>query len=244
MSLVVEAIKTDLFLKNQDLLSFVVCSVDAHLENKLLKERSIIVVTSKIMSLAEGRLVEKNSIEKNKLIHSQAEQVLGTLLHGTVLTRTCGMLVPTAGIDESNSSEQEYILYPENPQQSAQQLWQGLRSYYQVKELGVIVTDSHSRPVRRGVIGEALAHYGFRGVKSRVGDADLFGRPLKMTQVGVADAMAGVAVLLMGEAAEQTPLALISAKVGAIEFGDFADPLYYAPSEDMYEPLLGALSKL
>lgn len=244
MGLFMEAIKTDLFSSDQDLLSFIIQSVNGYLKNTHLKERSILVVTSKIVSLAEGRIVDKNTIPKKQLIREQADQVLGTILHGTVLTRTHGMLVPTAGIDESNSADEHYILYPQNPQRSAQELWIGLRSYYQLNEFGVVVTDSHSRPIRRGVVGEALAHYGFRGVKSRVGEMDLFGRPLKMTQVGIADALAGAAVFLMGEAAEQSPLALISVEGAPMEFGDFADPLCYAPEEDMYEPLLGALSKL
>ena len=77
-------------------------------------------------------------------------------------------------------------------------------------ELGVIITDSHTIPLRRGVLGISLAHYGFAPLKDYRGNADIFGRTLKMTQTNIPDGLAAAAVVLMGEGAERTPLALIT----------------------------------
>ena len=75
------------------------------------------------------------------------------------------------------------------------------------KNFGVLITDSHTTPLRRGVTGIALSYWGFSGVQNKVGTPDLFGRTLKMTHVNLADAFAAAAVLVMGESNESTPVA-------------------------------------
>ena len=92
-------------------------------------------------------------------------------------------------------------------------------------------------PLRRGVLGAALAYYGFKGVESKIGTKDLFGRELKMTQINVADALAVSATLTMGEGKEGCPLAVIKAPV---KFADLSDnsELQIPLEEDLYKPLL------
>ncbi len=112
-----------------------------------------------------------------------------------------------------------------------------------LKEFGMIMTDSRSGPLRLGVVGVSLAFAGFHPVRNQVGDLDLFGRPLKITKVNLVDSLAAAAVLMMGEANEQCPLAMIcNAPLDFTESWNRAD-LEVRSSEDMYLPLYQHLMK-
>ena len=95
---------------------------------------------------------------------------------------------------------------------------------------------NHSTDGGLGLTGIALAHAGFRGVRSLVGAPDLFGRPLRMTQVNVVDAIASAAVLAMGEGSERCPLAIIQSS--EVEFCEAVDSVHIPIEEDIYGPLL------
>ena len=82
-------------------------------------------------------------------------------------------------------------------------------SHYKAENIGVVVTDSHLTPLRRGVTGVAIAYSGFEGIQSEIGRPDLFGKPLEVTEKAVADDLASAAILEMGESGESTPFALI-----------------------------------
>ena len=107
--------------------------------------------------------------------------------------------------------------------------------------LGVIITDSHTTPLRRGVTGVALAYAGIRGVKNFVGQPDLFGRLLQMTHINVVDALATASVLVMGESNERCPLAVL--EYSRVEFTDQSDPreLQISLEDDLYGPILKKL---
>jgi F420-0:gamma-glutamyl ligase len=186
--------------------------------------------------LAEKQLVDKNSIGKKQLIEQEADRCLGEVGHGCILTIKHGLFVNSAGIDESNSESGQYILYPPDPFLSAKNLWMGLRKSWNLKKLGVILTDSHTMPLRRGVTGISLAHWGFQGLKNLVGRPDLFGRQIQMTSVNLADGLASAATLLMGEANESRPLAIIQCK--DIVFADEIDSseLKVPFENDIYYP--------
>jgi len=119
-----------------------------------------------------------------------------------------GVLIPSAGIDESNAGDY-FILWPEQPQKIAAMLRRWFCRAYGLRQLGVIITDSRSMPLRRGVIGVAIGWAGFSPLYDYRGKKDLFGRTLRVSQANVADALAAAAVLAMGEGAEQTPLTII-----------------------------------
>ena len=109
--------------------------------------------------------------------------------------------------------------------------------------MGVLITDSTTRPLRRGVTGVALAHSGFAAIEDYVGRPDIFGHPLTVTKANIRDGLAAAAVLVMGEADEQTPLAVI-ADLPFITFQE-RDPtaeelafLHISLEEDLYAPLL------
>jgi dihydrofolate synthase / folylpolyglutamate synthase len=118
-------------------------------------------------------------------------------------------LVASAGIDESNSNGY-YSLWPKNLQESVNAIREFLVRKHGVKRIGVVLTDSRIIPLRWGVTGFAVAHSGFKALNDYQGKPDLFGRIMQVEKLNISDSLASTAVLLMGEGAEQTPLAVIT----------------------------------
>lgn len=226
-------IHTSIYRSGESLLDFLVQALQG-----IELEGQVLAITSKIVSLAENRTVAKSAISKKDLIKKEADIYLTPGQYDIELTITQGLLIPSAGIDESNSADQSYILYPEDPFASAHLIWQGLRRAFSLKNFGVILTDSHSMPLRRGVTGIALAYWGFHGVESLVDTPDLFGNKLKFTHLDIVDTLAAMAVLVMGEANEACPLAVVSG--AKVKFSEATDPseLILPPDKDLYYPLL------
>ena len=200
-------------------------------------------VTSKIVSMCEGRVVKKGKTNKNELIEKESDYFIPSekSAYGITLTIKENLLAPTAGIDESNG-DGCLILWPENPQKTANELRKYLRQKFSLKEVGVIITDSKSSPLRRGVTGVALSHSGFSALNNYSGLLDIFGQK-KGAVVNIMDALAAAAVLVMGEINEQTPLAVVQ-DIPFVRFRD-NDPsekelkrLYLDMQEDIYAPLL------
>lgn len=223
-------IKTRVFAESEDLISFVLEYV------KKLPEKSILVITSKIVALSEGRTAEyKNEHQKIRLIKQESGFALKT--KHAWLTVKDGMIMANAGIDESNAKG-KIILSPKNSFNSAEVIRKKLRSKFGVKNLGILITDSRLFPLRAGIVGGALGYAGFKGIKNYIGKKDIFGRKFKMSKTDIADSLATAAVLCMGEGKEQQPLALITeapvefvAKINKKE-------LVIKPVEDMFYPLL------
>ncbi|MES2088088.1 MAG: coenzyme F420-0:L-glutamate ligase [Patescibacteria group bacterium] len=227
--MIVKAIKTKVFSEGDDLFNFVTQNI------KHVPEKSVIVVTSKIVALAERRTTTlKNSTAKEKLIRSESSIAVKT--KHVWLTLKDGILMANAGIDESNARG-KLILLPKNSFKSADALRLKLRKQYKVKNLGVLITDSHTQPLRAGVVGIALGYAGFHGTKDYRGKSDIFGRKFIFSQTNVADSLATAAVFLMGEGAEQQPLAVITG--ASIDFCEKVNPkeLQIPPKDDMYGPL-------
>lgn len=236
--MLVEAIKTRLLHPPQDnLLEAISASAIS------LRERDVVAVTSKVVALWQGRCISQDVVQdKDELIKQEAEQYLPreNVPGGHVIfTLKQNLLVPSAGIDASNASGY-YILWPEHIMQTAEELCAWFKKTYSIKELGVIITDSHSTPFRRGIVGIALAWAGFDPLYDYRQTSDLFGRMLLISQTNIADALAAAAVLAMGEGNEQTPLAVLR-DIPKIFFGkgpaslpgnSFVVPL----KEDMYAP--------
>ena len=217
---------------------------------KRLPENSIVVIASKVVSLHQGRcILKKNVPHKDELIRQEADRYLPrdkTPNRAVVLTITNNILIPTAGIDESNA-DGYYILWPKNPERAAKELYDFLRRKYKVRNIGVVLVDSHTVPLRRGVMGIALGYYGFTPIRDYRGSRDLFGRKFKMSTVDVVDSLATSAMLVMGEGSERTPLALIE----DVPFIQFTSKPYQPEKrrsslevhwkEDLYGPLLRAV---
>lgn len=209
-----------------------------------LPDRSILAVTSKIVAICEGRVVDVRSVAKDNLIEQEADRWLPRSLsrYDISLTIKRNRLIPTAGIDESNG-DGFYILWPADPQASANALRRHLQQRFGQRRLGVIITDSTTAPLRAGTTGIALAHSGFLALKNYIGEPDLFGRSLKVTKANLADGLAAAAVLAMGEGNEGTPLAVIS-DLPFVTFQE-RDPsakelaaLIIDPDDDLYGPIL------
>ena len=181
---------------------------------------------------------------KEALIEQEAEWYLPaeTNPYGITLTMTNNLLIPTAGIDESNGNS-HYILWPKNPEETAKSLLVHLLGTRQVRHLGVLITDSRTTPMRCGTSGVCLSYAGFIGVNDYIGKPDLFGYTMRVTKTNIADGLAAAAVVTMGETNEQTPLALIS-DVPFVHFDEHAPTKEELASwkiskeEDLYGPLL------
>lgn len=230
-------IRTPIFYPGHSLSDHIINSC----ESRKIPEGSILAITSKIVSLEENRLVSKASITKSELIDREAEYNLGPIGYGSILTIKEGLLIASAGIDESNSESGHYILYPENPFQSAKRLWSALKTQWDLNDFGVLLTDSRTGPLRLGVTGVSLAYWGFSGLENKVGSRDLFDRELQMTKINIADGLASAASLVMGEGNESTPLALING--AQVRFETETDPseLRIPVEDDLYYPLFKPL---
>ena len=174
-----------------------------------LKEGSVLAITSKIVSICEGRVVEIGRVNKDELIKQEAEYYLppGEKYH-FYLTIKHNLLIPSSGIDESNGNGY-YILWPKDPQKTVNDVRNYLAKKFKLKRVGVIITDSKTSPLRWGVTGVTITHSGFAPLNDYIGTKDIFGRELKFTKTNIMDALGGAAVLVMGEGKEQTPLAII-----------------------------------
>lgn len=182
--------------------------LDKHIPS--LKEESVLAITSKIIAICQGRIVRIDEADKKQLIVQESEYYLPweENKYNYTLTIANKLLIPAAGIDESNGNGY-FVLWPDNLQQEANRIRKYLQTKFSIEKIGVIITDSKTTPLRRGVTGVAIAHSGFAPLNNYIGKKDIFGRELHITKVNVMDGLAAVVVLLMGEGKEQTPLAVI-----------------------------------
>jgi coenzyme F420-0:L-glutamate ligase len=230
--MIVKAIKTSVFKEGDSLVDFIVRHIPE------LKEKSVLVVTSKIVALAENRTAEikykKELIKKESQFAMKSKYVWLTIKDGVVMA--------SAGIDESNANG-KFILLPKNSYKSADLLRKFLQKKYKIKKLGVLITDSRTLPLRAGVVGLAVGYAGFRGIKSYINKKDIFGRKFKFSRTNIADSLASSAVLLMGEGNEQMPLAVIND--APVEFCNkiMRKELYISFKDDMYRPLFSKMRR-
>lgn len=224
------AVRTRIFNESEDLAAFIIKGIPK------LKDGSILTVASKIVALSEGRVVRINDKKaKEALIRAESEWQ-EKVLSKWWLTIRDGTVVVNAGIDDSNAAGNT-ILLPEDCFASAESLRKALKKKYGIKKLGIIITDSRITPLRAGVTGVALGYAGFRGVYDYRGKKDIFDRTLKVTQTNIADSLASAATVVMGEGAEQQPLAVIEdAPVQFIKNVD-RNELRMEPAKDMFRSL-------
>ncbi|MFA5184707.1 MAG: coenzyme F420-0:L-glutamate ligase [Patescibacteria group bacterium] len=225
----IKALKTAIFRPREKLLPF----IDRHIGK--LAEGDILVITSKIVALAEGRfqpLTTKD--EKERLIRSESEFALPTKL--AYLTIKDGIVMASAGVDESNGNG-NIIMLPRDSFKVARTIRRYFQGRFKLKKLGVIITDSRTAPLRAGITGVALGYAGFKGIKDYRRTLDIFGRPFHFSRVDMADSLAAAAVLCMGEGRERRPLAIISG--APVEYVERVsrDELRIDIKEDMYGPL-------
>lgn len=209
----------------------------------MLEEASVVAVTSKIVSLCENRFVPFDKANREDLIINESERYLPKEYskYGHHFTIARNTLIASAGIDESNGGG--FVLWPEDAQKSANSIRKHLAEKSGLTKIGVIITDSTCQPLRRGTSGIMLAWSGFKALNNYIGEPDLFGRPLAVTQAAVGSGLAAAAVLAMGEGSEQTPLALLS-DLPFVEFQNRSPDqqelakVIIDPADDLFEPIL------
>lgn len=204
-----------------------------HTSGLEVQDGDIFVLAQKIVSKSEGRLVNLATVvpsqramdlaastEKDprllELVLQESSSVLRTRPGTIIVEHRLGFVCANAGIDHSNVAgegrlaaggavEEWVLLLPENPDHSAS----AVRKRLEVasgKRLGVMIIDSHGRAWRMGTVGVAIGLSGLPGLADLRGWPDLFGYTLRITQVGAADELAAAASLVMGQAAEGTPV--------------------------------------
>lgn len=209
---------------------------------KDLRNGDVLLITSKVLGIHQGRCVKIGNADKDKLIVEEADKVVVSHLKNVpkgymILTLKNNTLIPASGIDESNANGY-YILWPREVNKQAKEICQHLRKKFGLSKFAVIVIDSHTIPLRRGVMGISIGFHGLNPLKDYRGKPDIFGRPLKFTTSNIVDTLAAIGVLLMGEANEQTPM-LIVRGADFVEFSDKENKDFLIPiEEDLYAPLL------
>ncbi|TAJ15870.1 hypothetical protein EPO56_00605 [Patescibacteria group bacterium] len=204
-----------------------------------LQENDVVAISSKVVSIHEGRCVERDFNKKDELVAQEAELFLprddmrdGAVMH----TITNGILIPSAGIDPLG---QYYVLWPQDPQKSAETLLAWFKETYNVENLYLVMTDSRSVFLRKGVVGIALAWAGFEPLFSNKNRVDILGIASGGSQTNIPDSLAAAASFVMGEANEQTPLVRVR---NAPYIGDVAhnsdDVFKSTIEEDLFEPFL------
>jgi coenzyme F420-0:L-glutamate ligase/coenzyme F420-1:gamma-L-glutamate ligase len=191
-----------------------------------LIESDIVAVAQKIVSKAEGRTVRLAAVTPSsrarniadetgkdarlvELILSESRAVIRTAPNLLIVEHRLGFVMANAGVDQSNvgAEGEAALLLPLDPDESASRLRSALEARYACR-LGIVVTDSFGRPWRNGLTGVCLGAAGIPALLDRRGAPDLFGRPLRVTEIAVADEIASAASLLMGAAAEGVPVVI------------------------------------
>lgn len=196
-------IQTRIYQENENIVDFIIEHIPS------LAEETVLVITSKIVALGEGRVhTIKSKEEKIALIKAESDQAVET--KWVWLTVKDGQVYAAAGIDESNVGDQVCVLLPEDSYAAAAAIRTRLMEHYGLKTLGVLITDSRTVPLRSGTTGISLGYAGFEGLRDYRGLPDIYDRPFKVSQTNVADGLAAAAVFIMGEGSERQPLATVT----------------------------------
>ena len=227
-------------------------------ENIELQDRDIVIIASTVVAKAEGEIFRLEDISPGKValeiaarngkdarfiqaVLSRSREVLVEkpfMLVTTLAGHTC----VNAGVDDSNI-EDGFLLYPPvNPDVSASRLGQELEKF-SGKELSVIVTDTNGRAFKIGQTGAAIGIYKIKPIKRWIGEKDLFGRVLEITEEAVADELAGAANLLMGEGAGGIPVVVIRGLNHYCKEDSSIKEIYRAEEQDTIKKGLRCLQK-
>jgi len=193
--------------------------------NRRILDGDILVVAQKIISKAEGRIVDLRTVSPSKMANKMAKEqgkdprVVEIILResvsivkaksGIIISETKhGFVCANAGVDQSNAKgEESAILLPIDPDRSARRLSESIEKKTGVKT-AVVITDTFGRPFRNGQANMAIGVAGFKPIKSYIGKRDMYGRKMRVTEIAVADEIASAAELVMGKS-ERIPVAIV-----------------------------------
>ncbi|MFE2250032.1 coenzyme F420-0:L-glutamate ligase [Streptomyces lavendulae] len=195
-----------------------------------LRDGDVLLVTSKIVSKAEGRIVTAASREE--AIDAETVRVVARRGALRIVEDRRGLVMAAAGVDASNTAPGTVLLLPEDPDASAARIRAGLRELLSV-DVGVIVTDTFGRPWRSGLTDVAIGACGVRVLDDLRGGTDAHGNPLSATVVATADELAAAGDLVKGKAAG-LPVAVVRGLGHVRGEGSSARDLVRAPADDMF----------
>jgi coenzyme F420-0:L-glutamate ligase/coenzyme F420-1:gamma-L-glutamate ligase len=189
-----------------------------------LEDGDIVAFADKIAAISEGRVINLERVKPSEeakalaeryvlepgfveVVLQEADEIFGGVARA-LLTVKNDIIIANAGMDHKNAPVHSATLWPSNPDDTAAKL-RGTLECTTGKRLGVLLVDSHVVPMRMGTLGFALGVAGFRPVKDCRGMKDLYGKPLRITRINLADDLASAAHLVMGETTERIAIAII-----------------------------------
>jgi coenzyme F420-0:L-glutamate ligase / coenzyme F420-1:gamma-L-glutamate ligase len=214
-------VSNDIRLYND--LSAMILAAISHSQIEIQND-DILVVTHKIVSKAEGRVIDLASIKPStkairmakehdkdprimELILNESTQILRAK-NGIIISETKhGFVCANAGVDQSNVEGDTAVLLPVAPDESASRLQDAVKKKVG-KEIAVVITDTFGRTFRNGQTNVAIGIAGINPIKSYIGTYDMYGRKLRVTEIAVADEIASAAELGMGKT-EGTPVVIV-----------------------------------
>ena len=212
-------------IKEGEDLAELICNA-AEKQNTPIQEKDVVVITHVAVSKAEGNVVNLDEVvpsERAKevarktdkdpalveVILRETKEIVRMRRNSLITETKNGIVCANAGVDRSNiEGERNIVLLPEDPNASAQKIRQKIRKLTGC-DVAVIVSDTHGRPFRMGEINVAIGVAGIKPIRDRRGEKDLFGYVLRIKQTAVADELASAAELVMGQADEGIPAAII-----------------------------------
>ncbi len=199
-----------------------------------LAEGDVVVVTQKVVSKAEDRLVDIDpEVGHRPLVERESVRILRRRGDLVIAETEHGFVCANAGVDLSNVEAGQAALLPVDSDRSARRIRDALRHRFSV-DVAVVVSDTFGRPWRRGVTDVAIGCAGLRPVVDLRGTTDALGRELQVTEVAVVDEIAAAAELVMGKAAG-VPVAVVRG-IDPAWFGDgsVVDDVVRSPDEDLF----------
>lgn len=199
-----------------------------------LRDGDVVVVTQKVVSKAEGRLVDIDPETGHRpIVEAESVRILRRRGDLIIAETEHGFVCANAGVDLSNVEAGQAALLPEDPDRSARRIRDALTHRFGV-EVAVIVSDTFGRPWRRGVTDVAIGVAGLRPVIDLRGTADALGRELQVTEVAVADELAAAAELVMGKSTGIAVAVLRGVDLDWLGDGSVVDDLVRRPDEDLF----------
>jgi coenzyme F420-0:L-glutamate ligase/coenzyme F420-1:gamma-L-glutamate ligase len=212
-------------IKEGDDLAKLICAA-AERQETPIQDGDIIVVTHVIVSRAEGNVVNLDEVTPSEFAKTVARQVgkepalVETILRESksivrmggkhlICETRHGFVCANAGVDQSNvPGERNVVLLPKDPDRSARTLRRKIKKLTG-KDVAVVISDTHGRPLREGEINIAIGVSGIKPIRPRIGETDLFGYTLRVKRTAIADELASAAELVIGQSNEGIPVAII-----------------------------------
>lgn len=204
-----------------------------------LRDGDIVVITSKIVSKAEGKVIQA---DRERAIDQETVRVVARRGATTIAVTRHGLVLAAAGVDASNTEPGTVVLLPDDPDGSARRVRKALSDLRGVT-VGVVITDTMGRPWRVGQTDTTIGAAGVAPLRDHRGEADTFGNPLEVTVAAVADEIAAAADLVKGKT-RQVPVAIVRGLAELVTGADGpgAAALIRPAAEDMFR--LGAADVL